>query len=49
MILGILFTIIVLAWFFLLGNLAIRIFEKEFSIQDKKKRADWSPMDNDQS
>ncbi|MFH1119686.1 MAG: hypothetical protein V1775_07660 [Bacteroidota bacterium] len=37
MISNILIAAVVLAWFFLLGNLAIRIFEKEFSGQGKKR------------
>ncbi len=36
MITDILIAAVVIAWFFLLGNLAIRIFEKEFSGHEKK-------------
>jgi len=38
MITDILIAAVVFAWFFLLGNLAIRIFDKEFSQQGKNKR-----------
>lgn len=41
MITDILIVVLVFAWFFLLGYLAIRIFEKEFSRQGAKRESNY--------